>query len=89
MTPESVITLGQQAMEMTLLLAGPILLTVLIVGLLIGMFQAVTQINEMTLSFVPKLIAVGLVLLAAGAWMLNVFTGYARSLIESIPSLIG
>jgi flagellar biosynthetic protein FliQ len=84
-----VITLGQQAMEMTLLLAGPILLTVLIVGLLIGMFQAVTQINEMTLSFVPKLIAVGLVLLAAGAWMLNVFTGYARSLIESIPSLIG
>lgn len=89
MSPESVITLGQQAMEMTLLLAGPILLTVLIVGLLIGMFQAVTQINEMTLSFVPKLIAVGLVLLAAGAWMLNVFTGYARSLIESIPSLIG
>jgi flagellar biosynthetic protein FliQ len=89
MTPESVVSLGQQAMEMTLLLAGPILLTVLIVGLLIGMFQAVTQINEMTLSFVPKLIAVGLVLLAAGAWMLNVFTGYARSLIESIPSLIG
>lgn len=89
MTPESVITLGQQAMEMTLLLAGPILLTVLIVGLLIGMFQAVTQINEVTLSFVPKLIAVGLVLLAAGAWMLNVFTGYARTLIESIPSLIG
>jgi flagellar biosynthetic protein FliQ len=89
MTPESVVSLGQQAMEMTLLLAGPVLLTVLIVGLLIGMFQAVTQINEMTLSFVPKLIAVGLVLLAAGAWMLNVFTGYARSLIESIPSLIG
>jgi len=89
MTPESVIGLGQQAMEMTLLLAGPILLTVLIVGLLIGMFQAVTQINEMTLSFVPKLIAVGLTLLVAGAWMLNVFTGYARSLIESIPALIG
>jgi flagellar biosynthetic protein FliQ len=89
MTPESVIGLGQQAMEMTLLLAGPILLVVLIIGLLIGMFQAVTQINEMTLSFVPKLIAVGLTLLVAGAWMLNVFTGYARSLIESIPALIG
>ena len=89
MTPESVISLGQQAMEMTLLLAGPILLTVLIVGLLIGMFQALTQINEMTLSFVPKLIAVGLVLLAAGAWMLNVFTGFTRTLIENIPSLIG
>lgn len=89
MTPESVIGIGQQAMEMILLLAGPILLTVLIIGLLIGMFQAVTQINEMTLSFVPKLIAVGMVLLVAGAWMLNVFTGYARTLIESIPSLIG
>ena len=89
MTPESVVTIGQQAMEMTALLAGPILLSVLIVGLVIGMFQAVTQINEMTLSFVPKLIAVGLVLLAAGAWMLNVFTGYTRTLIENIPSLIG
>jgi flagellar biosynthetic protein FliQ len=89
MTPESVVGLGQQAMEMTLLLAGPILLVVLIIGLLIGMFQAVTQINEMTLSFVPKLIAVGLTLLVAGAWMLNVFTGYARGLIESIPALIG
>jgi len=89
MTPESVITIGQQAMEMTVLLAGPVLLTVLIIGLLIGLFQAATQINEMTLSFVPKLIAVGLVLLASGAWMLNVFTGYVRGLIESIPSLIG
>jgi flagellar biosynthetic protein FliQ len=89
MTPESVIALGEQAMQMTLLLAGPILLTVLIVGLIIGMFQAVTQINEMTLSFVPKLIAVGLVLVVAGAWMLNVFTGYVRALIENIPTLIG
>jgi flagellar biosynthesis protein FliQ len=89
MTPESVISIGQQAMEMTVLLAGPILLTVLIIGLIIGLFQAVTQINEMTLSFVPKLIAVGLVLLVSGAWMLNVFTGYVRGLIESIPSLIG
>ncbi len=89
MTPESVITVGQQAMEMILLLAGPILLTVLIIGLLIGMFQAVTQINEMTLSFVPKLLAVGVVLLVAGAWMLNVFVGYTRDLIENIPSLIG
>jgi flagellar biosynthetic protein FliQ len=89
MTPESVITVGQQAMEMTVLLAGPILLTVLIIGLVIGMFQAVTQINEMTLSFVPKLIAVGLVLLVSGAWMLNVFIGYVRGLIENIPALIG
>ncbi len=89
MTPESVITLGQQAMEMTVLLAGPVLLTVLIVGLVIGMLQAVTQINEMTLSFVPKLIAVGAVLLVSGAWMLNVFTSYVRGLIESIPTLIG
>jgi flagellar biosynthetic protein FliQ len=89
MTPESVITLGQQAMEMTLLLAGPILVTVLIMGLVIGMFQAVTQINEMTLSFVPKLIGVGAVLLLAGGWMLNAFTSYVRALIEGIPGFIG
>lgn len=89
MTPESVITVGQQAMEMILLLAGPILLVVLIVGLVIGLFQALTQINEMTLSFVPKLMAVGAVLLVSGAWMLTAFTGYVRTLIESIPSLIG
>ena len=89
MTPESVITVGQQAMEMMALLAGPILLAVLIVGLVVGMFQAVTQINEMTLSFVPKLLVVGMVLVVAGAWMLNVFTGYVRTLIENIPSMIG
>jgi flagellar biosynthesis protein FliQ len=89
MTPESVITVGQQAMEMTALLAGPILLAVLIVGLVVGMFQAVTQINEMTLSFVPKLLVVGAVLVLAGAWMLNAFTGYVRTLIENIPVLIG
>lgn len=89
MTPEHVITVGQQAMEMMALLAGPILLAVLIVGLVVGMFQAVTQINEMTLSFVPKLLVVGVVLAIAGAWMLNVFTGYVRTLIENIPALIG
>jgi flagellar biosynthetic protein FliQ len=89
MTPESVITVGQQAMEMMALLAGPILLAVLIVGLVVGMFQAVTQINEMTLSFVPKLLVVGMVLVVAGAWMLNVFTGYVRTLIENIPLMIG
>jgi flagellar biosynthesis protein FliQ len=89
MTPESVIALGQQAMEMTMLLAGPVLLTVLIVGLVVGLFQAVTSINEATLSFVPKLIAVGGVLVVAGAWMLNVFVSYVRTLIENIPSLIG
>lgn len=89
MTPEAVITLGQHAMEMVLLLAGPLLVTVLITGLLIGMFQAVTQINEMTLSFVPKLIGVGLVLLLAGGWMINAFTSYVRALIEGIPGFIG
>jgi flagellar biosynthetic protein FliQ len=89
MTPEHVITVGQQAMEMMALLAGPILIAVLIVGLVVGMFQAVTQINEMTLSFVPKLMVVGAVLVLAGAWMLSAFTGYVRTLIENIPSLIG
>jgi flagellar biosynthetic protein FliQ len=89
MTPESVITIGQQAMQVTVLLAAPMLLAVLAIGLVVGMFQAATQINELTLSFVPKLIVAVLVLIFTGSWMLQTMMDYVRGLIESIPGLIG
>ena len=88
MTPETVMTIGQHALEMTMMLAAPLLLVALAVGLLVGIFQAATQINEMTLSFIPKLIAIALALLVAGPWMLRELIGYTRGLIESIPSLV-
>ena len=88
MTPESVMTIGQHALEMTMMLAAPLLLVALAVGLLVGIFQAATQINEMTLSFIPKLIAIAVALLVAGPWMLRELIGYTRGLIESIPSLV-
>jgi flagellar biosynthetic protein FliQ len=88
MTPETVMTIGQHALEMTMLLAAPLLLVALAVGLLVGIFQAATQINEMTLSFIPKLIAISVALLVAGPWMLRELIGYTRALIESIPSLV-
>lgn len=89
MTPDMVIDIGNQALEVVVMLCAPILLSALAVGLLIAMFQAATQINEMTLSFVPKLMVIALVLMMAGPWMLRLITGYTRQLIESIPSLIG
>ena len=89
MTPETIITLGQRALELATLLAAPLLLTALIVGVLISLFQAATQINEMTLSFVPKLLAMVLVLLLTGPWMLQLLVDYTRSLIQDIPKLIG
>jgi flagellar biosynthetic protein FliQ len=89
MTPETVMTIGQHALGMTMLLAAPLLLVALAVGLLVGIFQAATQINEMTLSFIPKLVAMAATLLIAGPWMLSQLIGYTRQLITSIPSLIG
>ena len=89
MTPETVIDIGTQAMKVTALLAAPLLLSALVVGLLVGMFQAATQINEMTLTFVPKLIVVGLVILVAGPTLLNTLLGFTIQLFESIPSMIG
>ena len=89
MTPDSVIDIGQQAMEVTALLAGVILLPALVVGLVVAMFQAATQINEMTLSFIPKLIVVALALMVAGPWMLRVLMNFSQSLIGSVPELIG
>lgn len=89
MTPETVITIGQQAMEVAVMLAAPLLLSALAIGLLIGIFQAATQINEMTLSFIPKLAVMIIVLMMAGSWMLQTMTDFTRRLYENIPFLIG
>ncbi len=89
MTPETVTTIGQQALWVTMLIAAPMLVSALAVGLLVGMFQAATQINEMTMSFIPKLFVLVLAIVAAGPWMLGVIINYTRELMFSIPSLIG
>lgn len=89
MTPEQVLTVSNEALKLALLLGAPLLLTALVVGLVVGLFQAATQINEMTLSFIPKLIAMALVVVATGPWMLGLLVDYTRRLIESIPTLVG
>lgn len=89
MTPETVMTIGQQALTITVMLAAPLLLSALAIGLLVGMIQAATQINEMTLSFIPKLIVLGLALLIAGPWMLQMIVTFTRRLYQSIPGLVG
>ncbi|MDJ0699978.1 MAG: flagellar biosynthesis protein FliQ [Woeseiaceae bacterium] len=88
MTPETVTTIGQQALWVTMLIAGPLLLSALAVGLLVGMFQAATQINEMTLSFIPKLLVLVLALVVAGPWMLSIIINYTTQLMQQIPALI-
>jgi len=89
MSPESVIEIGQQALGVALLVAAPILITALVMGLFIGMIQAATQIQEMSLSFVPKLIAMGFTLALAGGWMLNLLVDFTQRLISDIPAMIG
>jgi flagellar biosynthetic protein FliQ len=89
MTPETVVTIGRHALEITMMLAAPLLLTALAVGLIVGIFQAATQINEMTLSFIPKLLAMAAVLAITGPWMLRTLVEYTRSLFESIPAMVG
>ncbi|MBT8067646.1 MAG: flagellar biosynthesis protein FliQ [Gammaproteobacteria bacterium] len=88
MTPETVTTIGQQALWVTIMIAAPLLGSALAVGLLVGMIQAATQINEMTLSFIPKLLVLVMALVLAGPWMLSVIVNYTRQLMEQIPSLI-
>ncbi len=89
MTPETVMEIGRQAMEMTLLISAPMLLVALVVGLIISIFQAATSLNETTLSFVPKLVAMLITLVVAGPWMLELMTDYMQRLFTSIPTLIG
>ncbi|PXW22364.1 flagellar biosynthesis protein FliQ [Paraburkholderia caballeronis] len=89
MTPETVMTLAHEAMYVALLLAAPLLLVSLVVGLIVSLFQAATQINETTLSFIPKLVAVAVTLVIAGPWMLSTLLDYMRHMFNSIPSLAG
>ena len=88
MNPQMVLTIGQEALVTMLMVAAPMLAVTLVVGLLISLFQAVTQIHEATLSFVPKLIAAIAVFAWAGPWMLNVLVEYIRRTIESIPGIV-
>ncbi len=89
MTPDTIIDLSQQALYIITMLAAPMLISALLIGLLIGMFQAATQINEMTLSFIPKLLILVVAIMIAGPWMLDLLLGYTRRLYISIPGLIG
>jgi len=89
MTPATVVELGRVAIEVTLLVAAPLFLAALVTGLVVSIFQAATQINETTLSFVPKLVAIFLTLVVAGPWMLSVLIGYIQQLYEAIPTMIG
>jgi flagellar biosynthetic protein FliQ len=89
MTPQTVLTLAQQALWITALVAAPLLLTALVVGLVVSVFQAATQINEMTLSFIPKLLAIFTALVFAGPWMLALLVDYVQRLFQSIPQVIG
>lgn len=87
MNPESVMTMGRHAIEVTLMIAAPMLLVALVVGLLISIFQAATQINEATLSFIPKLLGIFAAMIIAGPWMLSVLVDYMRHVLTSIPAL--
>jgi flagellar biosynthetic protein FliQ len=89
MTPETVLTIAQQALTVATILAAPLLLGALATGLVIGVLQAATQINEMTLSFIPKLLALVLTLVLAGPWMLREIMYFTTTLIASIPEMIG
>lgn len=81
--------IGRQAIEVTLVLAAPMLLSALVVGLVVSIFQAATQLNEATLQFVPKLVVMFMVLILVGPWMLEYMIDYIQRLFESIPQLIG
>jgi flagellar biosynthetic protein FliQ len=89
MNSTAVIALLSQALEMTLLVSAPLLLTALAVGLLVSIFQAATQINEMTLSFIPKMIGVFVAIVVAGPWMIQLLVDYTQRLFATIPTLAG
>ena len=89
MDAQQVFTHGQEGLYMLLMVAAPVLLTILAVGLLVSIFQAATQIHEATLSFVPKVVAAVAVLAVAGPWMLNTLVEYLQRTLQSIPSVVG
>ncbi|WP_322994694.1 flagellar biosynthesis protein FliQ [Castellaniella sp.] len=88
MTPEQVMSMTYQALQIALFIAGPLLLVALALGLIISIFQAATQINEMTLSFIPKVLGVGVALVVLGPWLISTMVDYIRALIQTIPSLV-
>ena len=88
MTPEVIVSLGQQALQVMLMVAAPMLLAALLTGLLVSIFQAATSINEQTLTFIPKLVVMFVVMILAGPWMLDLMTNYVIRLYSSIPELI-
>ncbi len=89
MTPTAVVALGRDALFIVLLVSAPMLIAALVTGLFLSIMQAATQINEATLTFVPKLVVMFIMMIAAGPWMLTTMTDYIRRLFESIPSMIG
>ena len=89
MTPDSVIDIIRQAAVVAMLAAGPLLIAALLTGLLISIFQAATQINEMTLAFIPKLVVMFIILVLSGPWMIQLLVDFMIQLYQSIPSLIG
>lgn len=89
MTPETVVEVGREALMVMVLLSAPVLLTALAIGLAIGMVQAATQIQEMTLSFIPKLLGMFVALAVTGNWMLGLVVDYTLRLFDSIPGMIG
>jgi flagellar biosynthetic protein FliQ len=88
MTEEIIIKLGQDALRTTAMLAAPMLLSTLVIGLAVSIFQALTQINESTLTFIPKMIVVALVFVLAGPWMMDVMSSYTVSLFENIATIV-
>ncbi|MFK3660835.1 flagellar biosynthesis protein FliQ [Scandinavium sp. NPDC088450] len=89
MTPESVMVLGMQAIKVGLMVSGPLLLVALATGLIISILQAATQINEMTMTFIPKILMIVGVAVALGPWMMKIYIEYTRALFASIPFAIG
>jgi flagellar biosynthetic protein FliQ len=89
MTPQTVMELGRQALEVLLLVSSPLLIAALVTGLIISIFQAATQINESTLSFIPRLVVMFITLIFAGPWMLQLMIDYIRRLFDSIPGMLG
>ena len=87
MTQEMILGQAQQAVVMMLMLAGPLLLASLVVGLIVSIFQAVTQVNEMTLTFVPKVVAIFVVLIVMGPWMMQMLLGYTANTFTSIAQV--
>lgn len=89
MTPETVLTVASESLTVTSMLAAPLLLSALATGVFVGVLQAATQINEMTLSFIPKLLSLVVALLVAGPWMLKIILAYTRNLFAAIPGMLG